>query len=135
MSADPSAVCRQANLLFNLPNLSWSRSKDTKLTNSSIFSVTLEFELNPSVWQIIASKKIIKVFNFFLFSSFEQCAKITRRKTVFKNCLRMEGTNCKPTIKVSYMYISKCGLVHVLQNNQDLIILTFTYIYVLTCSY
>ena len=40
----------------------------------------------------------------------------------------MEGTNSKPTIKVSYMYISKCGLV---QKNQDLIILTFTYIYVL----
>jgi hypothetical protein len=123
-----SAVWRRANLLFNLPNL----NDDTRLTNSSIFSVTLEFELNPSVWQIIALKKIIKNLNFFFSSSFEQCPEITRRKTVVKNCLRMEGTNSKPTIKVSYMYISKCGLVQI---NQDLIILTFPYIYVLTCSY
>jgi hypothetical protein len=106
LSADHSAVCRQANLLFNLLNLSWTRSNDIKLTCFSIFSVTLEFELNPSVWQIIASKKIIKVFNFYFSPSFEQCSKITRRKTVVKNCLRMEGTNSKPTIKVSYMYIS-----------------------------
>ena len=106
LSADHSAVCRQANLLFNLLNLSWTRSNDIKLTCFSIFSVTLEFELNPSVWQIIASKKINKTdLYIFLFSIFEQCSKITRRKTVVKNCLRMEGTNSKPTIKVSYLYV------------------------------
>ena len=72
--------------------------------------MTLEFELNSSVGQIIASKEIIETaLYFFLFSIFEQCAKITRRKTVVKNCLRMEGTNSKPTIKVSYTF-PKCGL-------------------------